>query len=86
MTDSLTAPTRGKRERLIAAARTVIHQQGVEKTTIADIAREAYVPVGNVHYYFKTKDELVEAAIDSHVRDIQSLLGTLARHRTPQRE
>ncbi len=84
MTDSL-APTRhGKRERLVAGAREVIHQQGVEKTTIADIARAADVPVGNVYYYFKTKDELVEAAIDSHVRDIRSLLDSLERHRTPQ--
>ena len=67
MTNSLDLPLQGKRERLVAGARVVIHQQGVEKTTIADIAREADVPVGNVYYYFKTKDELVEAAIDSHV-------------------
>ncbi len=84
MTDSLDTPVQGKRERLISATRAVIHQQGVEKTTIADIARDADVPVGNVYYYFKTKDELVAAAIDSHVEDIQSLLRTLERHRTPQ--
>ena len=84
MTDSLALPTEGKRDRLVAGAREVIHQQGVEKTTIADIARQADVPVGNVYYYFKTKDELVEAAIDSHVEDIQSLLRTLERRRTPQ--
>ena len=69
MTDSLTEPTQGKRERLVAGASEVIHRQGVERTTIADIARAADVPVGNVYYYFKTKDELVEAAIDSrHAR------------------
>ena len=84
MTDSLDQPRQGKRERLVAGARAVIHQQGVEKTTIADIAREANVPVGNVYYYFKTKDELVEAAIGSHLQDIQSLLRALERHRTPQ--
>jgi TetR/AcrR family transcriptional regulator, transcriptional repressor for nem operon len=84
MTDSQTAPAQGKRDRLVAGARSVIHQQGVEKTTIADIAQAADVPVGNVYYYFKTKDELVEAAIDSHVHDIQSLLRALERHPTPQ--
>src|SRR5437764_11704280 len=84
MTDSLTASAHGKRDRLVAGARWVIHQQGVEKTTIADIARAADVPVGNVYYYFKTKDELVEAAIDSHVQDIRSLLRTLERHPTPR--
>jgi TetR/AcrR family transcriptional repressor of nem operon len=84
MTDSLAGPKQGKRERLVAGASEVIHQQGVEKTTIADIARAADVPVGNVYYYFKTKDQLVEAAIDSHLRDVRSLLDSLERHRTPQ--
>src|SRR5579859_1827576 len=74
----------GKRERLVAGAREVIHQQGVEKTTIADIAQAADVPVGNVYYYFKTKDELVAAAIDSHAQDVNAMLGSLERHRTPQ--
>ena len=45
----------GKRERLIAAAAQRIYEQGVEKTTLADIAAAAGVPLGNVYYYFKTK-------------------------------
>jgi TetR/AcrR family transcriptional regulator, transcriptional repressor for nem operon len=84
MTDSLRDPQLGKRERLVAGAREVIHQQGVEKTTIADIARAAEVPVGNVYYYYKTKDELVAAAIDGHARDIDAMLDSLQHHRTPQ--
>jgi AcrR family transcriptional regulator len=84
MTNSTAPAKRGKRERLVAAAREVIHQQGVEKTTIADIAHAADVPVGNVYYYFKTKDELVAAAIDGHARDARAMLDSLERHRTPQ--
>jgi TetR/AcrR family transcriptional regulator, transcriptional repressor for nem operon len=84
MTDSSTEPKQGKRERLVASAREVIHQQGVERTTIADIARAADVPVGNVYYYFKTKDDLVAAAIDGHTADVRAVLGSLARHHTPQ--
>jgi TetR/AcrR family transcriptional regulator, transcriptional repressor for nem operon len=83
MTDSIGA-TRGKRDRLVAGARQVIHQQGVERTTIADIAHAADVPVGNVYYYFKTKDELVGATIESQARDVRGLLESLDRHRTPQ--
>jgi TetR/AcrR family transcriptional repressor of nem operon len=45
--------TRGKRERLVAAATKMLHEQGVEKTTLADTAAAA-VPLGNVYYYFKT--------------------------------
>lgn len=84
MTDSGSRPREGKRERLVAAARDALHRQGVENTTLADIAAAADVPVGNVYYYFKTKDDLVEAAIDSQMRDIEELLRSLNELRTPQ--
>jgi AcrR family transcriptional regulator len=84
MTDSIAAPEQGKRARLVAGAREVIHRQGVEKTTIADIAQAAHVPVGNVYYYFKTKDELVAAAIDGHAGDVRALLDSLESGRSPQ--
>jgi AcrR family transcriptional regulator len=73
-----------KRARLVDGARLVLHEQGVEKTTLADIAEAADVPVGNVYYYFKTKDDLVRAVIDSHARDIESTLASFDRHRTPK--
>jgi TetR/AcrR family transcriptional repressor of nem operon len=56
----------GKRERLVTAARRVLYEHGVEKTTLADIAAAADVPLGNVYYYFKTKDALVSAVIESY--------------------
>ena len=84
MTDSPSERKQGKRARLVAGARQVIYQQGVETTTIADIAQAADVPVGNVYYYFKTKDELVAAAIDGHAQDVHAVLRSLERHRTPQ--
>jgi AcrR family transcriptional regulator len=84
MTNSPLEPKQDKRQRLVVGAVEVIHQQGVEKTTLADIAQAAEVPVGNVYYYFKTKDELVEAAIESHAGDVRTLLDSLERHRTPQ--
>jgi TetR/AcrR family transcriptional regulator, transcriptional repressor for nem operon len=74
----------GKRERLVEGARRVLHEQGVEATTIANIAAAADVPVGNVYYYFKTKDELIEAAIDAHADHIQTVLAEFERHRTPR--
>jgi TetR/AcrR family transcriptional repressor of nem operon len=84
MTDSGTRPREGKRERLVAAARDAFHHQGVENTTLADIAAAADVPVGNVYYYFKTKDDLVDAAIDSQIWDIQQLLRSLDELGSPQ--
>lgn len=73
-----------KRRRLTAAAARVLHQQGVERTTLADIAREADVPVGNVYYYFKTKDELVQAALAEHQAHLDELTDALDRLPTPR--
>ena len=77
-------PTPDKRQRLVEGACLVLHQQGVEKTTLADIAQAADVPVGNVYYYFKTKDELVQAAIDARAQEIETALATFDRHRSPK--
>ncbi len=79
MTDSTTESPAGKRERLVASARTLLHQQGVERTTIAEVAEGADVPPGNVYYYFKTKDELIEAAVAARSDDLEHMLGALER-------
>jgi TetR/AcrR family transcriptional regulator, transcriptional repressor for nem operon len=84
MTSSSSAQPLGKRERLVTSARELLHDQGVERTTLAEIAEAAEVPAGNVYYYFKTKDELVAAAIDAHVAEIEAMLASLERHRSPQ--
>ena len=75
----------GKRERLVAAATQLLHQQGVERTTLADIATAADVPTGNVYYYFKTKDEVIAAVIEAHVQQIKTTLASIdTHHRSPK--
>ncbi len=74
----------GKRERLIEGTRLTLHEQGVEGTTIADIAKAADVPLGNVYYHFKTKDQLVQAAIDAHTQEVREALASLEHSRTPK--
>jgi TetR/AcrR family transcriptional repressor of nem operon len=66
-----------KRRRLTAAAVKILHEQGVERTTLADIAQEADVPVGNVYYYFKTKDDLVQAALNQQTAQLAKLTDRL---------
>lgn len=86
MTNSVNRRARAslKRQKLTAAAARVLHEQGVERTTLADIAREADVPVGNVYYYFKTKDELVRAALSEHSANLDELTGRLAELTDPR--
>lgn len=55
--------TQNKRERLIDSAAKLFHHSGLSATSLADIARDADIPIGNVYYYFKTKEELATAAV-----------------------
>ena len=75
----------GKRERLTAAAMQLVHQHGVERTTLADIAKAADVPAGNVYYYFKTKDDVIAAVIAAHAQQIKTTLAFIdTHHRSPK--
>lgn len=74
----------GRRERLVASAAELVHQRGVQRTSLADIAQAADVPVGNVYYYFKTRDDLIRAAIDSREESIHALLNSFRRRSTPR--
>ena len=60
-----------KRARLTEAAELLFSHQGVHRTTLADIAQEAEVPLGNVYYHFRTKEALIESVIEAHLRENQ---------------
>jgi TetR/AcrR family transcriptional regulator, transcriptional repressor for nem operon len=81
VTDS---PT-GTRERLVAAAGDLVYRQGVERTTLADIAQAADMRVGNVYYYFKSKDDIVAAIAQRHIDQLEAGFAALERaHRSPR--
>jgi len=81
MTDS-TSPS-GKRERLVSSAAALFHHQGVQRTTLAEVATDANVPLGNVYYYFRTKDDLVAAVIGSMEGQFRAMLRDCERKATP---
>jgi AcrR family transcriptional regulator len=75
----------GKRERLIAAACDLFYRQGIAATTLAHIAEAAEVPLGNMYYYFKTKDDIVAAVVDARTEEIRSATAALQRrHGSPK--
>ena len=59
-----------KRSRLVNAAVGLAYQNGFGATSLADIAREAEVPLGNVYYYFKTKDDIGEAIVELRLAEL----------------
>jgi TetR/AcrR family transcriptional regulator, transcriptional repressor for nem operon len=84
MSNSSVEAKLGKRDRLVEGARELFHEQGVHRTTLAEVAERARVPVGNVYYYFKTKDELLAAVIDGYRQQASVLIESFERHRSPQ--
>ncbi len=74
----------GKRERLVEAALELAYRDGFQAASIADIAKEADVPVGNVYYYFKTRDQIGDAVIDARMAQFESLRGRLEKLATPK--
>ena len=52
------------RKKILQAAFTVLSRQGYENTSIKDIAEEADVAQGLVHYYFRSKQLLVLAVLE----------------------
>lgn len=73
-----------KRDRLIEAAKKKIYEQGAGQTTLADIAQCAQVPLGNVYYYFRTKDALIEAVLQAHICEIQLMIAQLEQLSDPR--
>jgi AcrR family transcriptional regulator len=61
-----------KRSRLLSAAMGLAYQNGFGATSLADIARKAKVPLGNVYYYFKTKDEIGEAIVKQRLGELSA--------------
>ncbi|OBG20127.1 TetR/AcrR family transcriptional regulator [Mycobacterium sp. 852002-51057_SCH5723018] len=75
----------GKRERLIAAACDLFYRQGIAGTTLAHTAEAAEVPLGNMYYYFKTKDDIVAAVVEARTEEIRSATAALQRrHGSPK--
>ena len=78
------ARTSDKRDRLIQAANTLIHRKGFHRTTLADIAKQADVPLGNVYYYFKTKDDICATVIDERKQALSRTLEICCNRTDPK--
>ena len=62
------------RQRIIEAANRLFYHKGYSQTSFSDVVVAANVPRGNIYYYFKTKDEILEAAIQYRLERIRQML------------
>ncbi|MCV7430872.1 TetR/AcrR family transcriptional regulator [Mycolicibacterium bacteremicum] len=58
-----------RRPQILAAACAVIASAGIPALRLSDVAREAGVSSGTVHYYFETKREVIAAAFEFNLAD-----------------
>lgn len=73
--------TRDRRTRIIAAARSLLAEEGYDRVTMKRIAGAAGVAQGLIHYYFSGKEEiLIEVLMDAsreYVRETERLAASL---------
>ena len=62
------------RQRIVDAADRLFYSRGYNQTSFSDISDETGIPRGNFYYYFKTKEEILEAVVDSRVAIFKSML------------
>ncbi|MBI4832538.1 MAG: TetR family transcriptional regulator C-terminal domain-containing protein [Candidatus Lindowbacteria bacterium] len=72
MARKIVAPQR--REQIIEALFDCLAEKGHEKITVKDIAARAKLHYGVIHYYFKSKDEIISAVADYIISRYASLL------------
>jgi len=62
------------RERIIEAANHLVYTKGYNQTSISDVATAVGITKGNLHYHFKSKEELLEAVIQFRLAMISEML------------
>ncbi|HEY2022613.1 TetR/AcrR family transcriptional regulator [Paraburkholderia sp.] len=64
-----------QRARLLDAALRLFAKQGIVDTSLGQIAREAGFTSAMMHYYFKTRDQLLDVLIDERFAPLRAGLG-----------
>jgi len=64
-----------QRARLLDAALALFARQGIVDTSLGAIAREAGFTPAMVHYYFKTRDQLLDVLIDERFLPLRTAIG-----------
>ena len=64
----------GNRQRIVDAADNLFYRRGYNQTSFQDISEATGIPRGNFYYYFKTKDDILDAVVRSRVADLNAML------------
>jgi len=64
----------GNRQRIVDAADNLFYRRGYNQTSFQDISDATGIPRGNFYYYFKTKDEILNAVVNSRIAGLSVML------------
>lgn len=73
----LTPKGHATRERIVATAADLMHDNGVAATSLGDVQKAAGVGVSQVYHYFGDKDALIRAVVAHRIQGLLSTLGGL---------
>lgn len=62
------------RQRIVSAADKLFYVRGYNQTSFRDISEQTGIPRGNFYYYFKSKDDILDAVVDARVKTYRNLL------------
>lgn len=74
------------RRRIVDAADRLFYRQGYNRTSFSDIAQAAELSRGNFYYYFKSKDEILEAVIERRRGQYADMLAEWSESMSTPRE
>jgi TetR/AcrR family transcriptional regulator len=66
-----------QRNRLLDTAIMLFAKHGIVDTPLSAIAREAGVTPAMLHYYFKTRDQLLDVLIDERIQPRRAIIGEM---------
>ncbi len=72
------------RQRIVEAANRLFYHKGYHNTSFTDVVNASGVPRGNIYYYFKSKEDILHAALKYRLSRIEQMLQSWSeRYRTP---
>ena len=74
------------RQRIVDAADYLFYSRGYNQTSFSDISDKTGIPRGNFYYYFKTKEDILSAVIESRVRSFKDMLEQSSKNTSDPRE
>ena len=74
------------RQRIVEAADNLFYSRGYNQTSFSDISDETGIPRGNFYYYFKTKEDILSAVVESRVSGFKEMLEQAAKNTLDPRE